>query len=1153
MKKIIPIRPPTAFGAALLCALAAAAFGQSMAPYCCAPPYVTTVVPPNIMISLDNSGSMFDPAYSTATINITDTVRWYGYFKPESLYNPTPQGFQSSLTGVWPGKILNWACMSRADVAKKVLTGGKGNVNGSVASLLSEGRSSWTRTYRRDASNYNTLSITHSANATYVTVTRTGANPPINSTLSNEKVKVDIPEPEYRGVLDQIGDKDDDRHWDDEAPIFGLWHYNESEGGHVRDYIGDPDIIDMRNHINDIVCDTWTPLAENYFELLHYFSQNTQRHYYNSDYTPNAGGLHDPWYDKRIQEMVPCRRSFVLMITDGESTMDQNIPNSDAGMPNCTNLQNYWDGVNPTLPDQGTDWLDDITLYGHVNDMRPDAGWGNRSLSDNQEITCFIVYAFGTIGSNLLRSAAMTGGFEDKNGNNLPDLRIEWDENNDSIPDNYYEAKNGYEMEEAIMRAIMEMLARISSGSGAAVITQGGDAGGITAQGQFYPRRYFGTEVLDWTGNLYTLWLDSLGLMREDSDSNDVLNNFNDLVIKKMFFNGTGVSDSLFRDVLGNGESLQFHSVVPIENIKTVWDGGKLLWNTAPATRTIQTFTDINKNNRVDAGEIRLFNSAHAAILQPYLGVATAAAADTIIRYVRGEDFLNLRTRTAATKVWKLGDIISSTPVAIGAPMERYDYIYGDMTYFQYWNTYETRRPILYVGANDGLLHAFNAGRFNSLTGELEGLGRTLGEELWAYIPYNLLPHLRWLKSTEYCHVYYVDMKTYISDARIFTPDNLHINGWGTVLIGAMRLGGGQIITPVDTCKSSYFMIDITDPLSPTPLWEFHDDSLNFTACYSAIMKVGTSWFLALTSGPMTCGGECTRSAKVYILDLTTGALLRKFTLDANSFITNIFGLDWNQDYIVEFLYFGTVQKNLALPGGYGGKIYRINTLGDTDPDNWTCTLLMDMQRPVTGEGSVTRDINGNRWVFFGTGRFFSDVDEGDLTQQMYVGFRDDTLPIINPMNLYNVTGINVDTTEVVHLTNGTHITFDSLVNAVANRYGWYRWLDIADGERSLTTTLIYGGAVFFTSFAPQGDICSYGGQGFLYALYYRTGTAYKDTIVGKDGENNRYVISMGGGMPSEPAIYLNKIILQRAGEIDKYDYQAPEMPRTGLILWKGR
>ena len=109
-------------------------------PYCCAPPFVTEVVAPNILLSLDNSGSMYDRAYDPLTTTMSDTTSYYGYFKPESSYEWNSNRFVSSPTGPYPGHILNWACMSRADIAKKVLTGGKANVLGTRARLVSEGR-----------------------------------------------------------------------------------------------------------------------------------------------------------------------------------------------------------------------------------------------------------------------------------------------------------------------------------------------------------------------------------------------------------------------------------------------------------------------------------------------------------------------------------------------------------------------------------------------------------------------------------------------------------------------------------------------------------------------------------------------------------------------------------------------------------------------------------------------------------------------------------------------------------------------------------------------------------------------------------------------------------------------------------------------------
>lgn len=1128
-------------------------------PYCCAPPFVTEVVVPNILLSLDNSGSMYDQAYAANVTTMADTTRYYGYFKPDSNYQWNVNRFVSDPAGPFPGRILNWACMSRADVAKKVLTAGKGNVLGAVARLVSEGRSVWTKTYRRDAANFNTITVSHSGNdATVITITATGVNPPIATTINNRPVEVDIPEPEYRGVLDQIGDKDDNRHWDEDAPLFGLWHYNFDRGGYIRDYIGDPDIIDMRNHINDMKCDNWTPLAENYFEILHFFSQALP-YYYNADYTRNPRALHDPYYDKNLRDMVPCRKSFVIMITDGESTMDQEIPDADLSMPNCTNLRNYWDGINPLLPSNGTDYLDDICLYGHVNDMRPDvgSGWGARELDDDQSVECFVIYAFGTIGSGLLMDAAKCGGFTDKNGDNLPGPdSTEFDKDGNGIPDNYYQAASGAEIEQAILSILVDIQAKISSGSGVSMLSVGTKAGGSTVQGQFYPRKIFNTgEILNWIGTCQSLWLDPFGNLREDNQRDAILDLQNDYVITEEW-SGSNVMITRYQDIFGNGDSLVQVDYVPIEELVPIWDGGNWLWTNHNPPNNREIFTFIN-------GVKTDFNVANGALLRPRLGVGLSqATADTIIQYVRGVDFINAnkRSRTVSGMVWKLGDIINSGATLISQPIERYDFIYGDMSYASYFDHYRDRRQVVYVGANDGLIHAFNAGIAIRSSGDairplqLNPAGYDLGEELWAFAPSNLLPHFKWLMDPEYCHVYYVDLKPYITDVRIFPDDPVHIDGWGTLLIGGMRLGGAAIPNDLATCRSAYFAIDITDPLNPRPMWEFTDPALQYTVCYSTVVKVRDRWFLVFGSGPITCGGDCAQNGRIYVLDLRTGALLKTFVLpDAQSFIADIFACDWGIDYNVDRIYFGECHY-VGLPvREWQGKIYRILTHDEIDPNLWTMDMIMDMEQPVTAEGSVATDEYNNLWVYFGTGRLYSDIDESNPTRHLYVGFRDDTTHTTDYTQLYNVTNISVDTNGLVQPGD---LPFDSLLTLVDNRLGWYRRYD-QDGERNLTSSLVLGGAVLFTTFVPSADICSYGGFGNLYALYYRTGTAYTQAFLGDTLGNNRIKLSLGSGYPSEPSLYVSadqtKVFIQVGGGIVSPETGIPGLPRAGVILWKGR
>ena len=89
-----------------------------------------------------------------------------------------------------------------------------------------------------------------------------------------------------------------------------------------------------------------------------------------------------------------------------------------------------------------------------------------------------------------------------------------------------------------------------------------------------------------------------------------------------------------------------------------------------------------------------------------------------MITYVRGSDAgfvstTDLRNRTADSKVWKLGDIIHSTPTPVGRPVDNYDLIYSDDTYADFYLLHKNRETVVYTGANDGMLHAFLAGVFN--------------------------------------------------------------------------------------------------------------------------------------------------------------------------------------------------------------------------------------------------------------------------------------------------------------------------------------------------------------------------------------------------------------------------------------------------------
>jgi type IV pilus assembly protein PilY1 len=1164
---------------------------QIMETYCCAPPYVMATAKPNILFVMDVTGSMTARAAHSYNNGFYDQAqKYYGYFVDSVDYwyrNNVfyPDGHQpGGSSGPFPGNIMNWAVMSRIDVLRKVISGGKGGpasqfpknqLNAEGTGWASYGWADSCRICVQVGSNVYTYTF-NKGNLTRIDISRRTGNPynlPDTVTLSaliptgnGWRCNIDIPDASYmgQGVIRQIADKNLDTDFDDDAPRIGLFFFSTSTFDIAREFWESDGSAAASaeafiDDINNTPAGGATPVGKAVFESVCYLAW--VRDYYNG-YQRSTSAQKDP-YNNPNGDTVWCRKSFVIMMGDGLSNSDSPYVTSYSQLPagpfprplydyDADGNRGDWCSASPHHP------ADDYAYYGHITDIRPD-------IEDEQKIEFYSIYCFGPEeGKDLFKEIAKDGGFVDKNSDNIPQLD-EYDEDGDSIPDHYYDAVDGHQLEAAILEIIEQIMANVSSSSGVSVVTTGSKSAGVTVQSQFYPKRYFLTgEKVDWIGTCQSLWLDPFGLLREDTDSDAHLNLLQDQVIT-MGWDGTNVVVFRYNDVLGNGDSLELVDSCQVEELRSVWDAGCSLHVRSATDRLIRAFVDLDGDRTVDLPtEYIDFTETFASTYTPYLGVPTDSTAEVVINYVRGTDYPGLRPRIAGGNVWKLSDIINSGAVSIQGAIERYDFVYGDQSYIQYYDMCENRRQAVYVGANDGMLHCFNGGFPTELTGNAyipmmldPGAPYTLGQEMWAHIPHNTLPHLKWLKELSYCHVYYCDLKVYATDAQIFANDAQHPNGWGTILVGGMRLGGMPIVNGVDTCRSSYYALDVTDPVNPVPLWEFTSDYLGLTVCYSCVIKVDSSWFLVFGSGPETCSGETVENARVYVLDLATGDSVYSWVVpDAGSFVTNIFGADWGMDYTVDRIYFGTCERDNSLPGDWGGKVYRIETHDDTDPSTWTMSMVFDMERPVTAEGSISTDDYNHLWVYFGSGRFFSELDEIDFTVQRYIGIREDTTRATTVAGLLDVTDVEVDTLDVVHTPWGT-TTFDALVDTVNEIGGWYRDLE-GQGERTLTTSLVFGGAVLFTSFLPSGGVCSYGGAGNLYALYYRTGTAFTSAFLKSDTSVYHPIsVDLGQGMPSEPALYVSadqtKVFIQAGGGIVSPETGIPGLPRSGVIIWKGR
>ncbi len=1131
---------------------------------CAVPPFLSETVTPNVLVIMDNSGSMNWPAYvdpSSSNPAVYDYGsydpgrRYYGYADPDSYYQYTGNRFEviHNWTGTadpankrFSGNFLNWLMSRRIDIERQVLIGGK------CESRQFSGRKTlvWedpvqNRYYYKywwcdDGCKWRFKN--HYDQYLYA-YKRSYCSSGSYSYKWKVRKKIEGPEnPE--GFIHETYDR----------CRYGIEHFNSSEGGYIAVWIGSP-LNTIVTDIENIGCDTWTPLAESFYEATRYF-QAIRGYYTNANYA-----AHDPILNW-------CQNNFVVLITDGESTQDRNIPSwlrdydgdgDDPIPPGCNPNVYPWN-------EGGSDYLDDVALWAHTNDLRSD-------FQDDQMITLYTVYAFGqsqdAIG--ILKRAAINGSFDDKNDNGIPDLTEEWDEDGDGEPDGYYGAANGWQLKNALVAIFMDIMRKTSAAAAVSVVSTSDKGEGNVFQAYFAPEKTVAGSKLNWIGELHALWVDQLGNLREDTDSNAHLNLDVDRILHIYFDteeNATVVER--WDDNDGDCEEDALHDVVGLDEVSSVWRAGTGLWKRDPNKRKIKVVVPKEGESGFELIDFKA-DAANLDRIMPHLCYgSTAADAESLINYIRGIDYLEnqlWRKRTADEKVWKLADIVNSSPTYVGAPADRYDLIYNDATYRDFYQKYRDRRGVVYAGANDGMLHAFNAGRYIDLgapldRGYLDKMKKNLGQELWAIIPFDLLPHLQWLAHHEYCHVYYVDLKPKAFDARIFRDDEKHPNGWGTVLVCGMRFGGTEYTIPgFNTYRSAYFALDVTDPDHVEFMWEKTADDFGFTTSYPAVAKVGDKWFLVIGSGPTSLGGSSSQQSVLYVMNVADpDNEYRNFYGSDNAHFADAMPIDVDLDGSVDVIYIG---ESYWFGSAWRGRVYKINTYESDDLSDWTMSDFMDVPGPITTAGAATMDDQGNLWIYMGTGRYYSDIDEGDLSDQYFFGVKDPdwaSPTMVDFDDLVDITDLEVqqtDTGTYVYNYGSEPVSYESLLVDLSAASGWK--MTLTDGERVINRPLVIGGVVFFTTFTPNDDICSFGGSSRLYGVDFRTGVPGETSILGMDDEGWLFeFVELGEGVPSAPAAHIGitdeaMIAVQLSTGAIAQQTAAVGSPKSKGLFWRGK
>ncbi len=902
-----------------------------------------------------------------------------------------------------------------------------------------------------------------------------------------------------------------------------------------------------------------------------------------------------------------------------------------------------------------------------------------------------------------------------------PNDPSEWDRDGDGVPDNYVLATNPKKMINALSKAFYEVNKQMSSGTSASVVSNTRSGEGAIYQSVFYPQRLFqdGADdyILDWAGQVHGLFIDAHGNMREDTTNPGFLDLASDLFIR---FNGTTVEK--YADVGADGQfGADEISAGPtytggLDSINYLWSSTDWLNDDSAFTVAQRSYTDTTSSKRhiftfidsdgdmvadgsLDASgsEVLSFTAGttgNRSDIAPYLhayepfaytaaspppGIAASDfstyldhQADRVINWVRGEDqgalsfgssvIPPMRSRYyvegGTGKTWRLGDIINSTPTVVGRPAENFDLLYYDRSYSDFYSEYKNRRNVVYFGANDGMLHAFNAGFYDpiqkaylthpqvwdsSTSSYIDDTANPkvkfdLGAEMWAYVPHNLLPHLYWLTDLDYGHVYYNDLKPKIFDANIFPNDATHPGGWGTVLVAGMRFGGGKIKADLNkngidddtgnVMTSAYSIFDITDPeVAPKLLGEITVPGLGFTTNYPMVVAMRdvhlggstNDWYLLFGSGPANAAGEPDATAlaeaasaqkgKVFLLNLNSlasvpsgsvcfedssgncsspAAPIVTFSSDADGFISDAIGVDWDIDFMTDTVYFGTVSGNET--AGWGGKLRRIDMQDNPSisTTNWDFdNVFLDLSagsvsgsspaittgQLITAAASAGLDKAGNRWVFFGTGRYLTKQDAYNSDKHSFYGLKETrdssgTLVTLNRANdLFDSTNIKVYETGSVVKNLSATTNYSLLQSSVDALEGWFMDFTTAK-ERNIGQATLLGKILTFTTYIPSDVPCEVGGESWVYALDYETGTAYKGPVIGIDATDTSDGTSsgkkkvlkkqlIGQGLATSPGLHTGReagakaFIQSSTGAIQTFEEATPGRTKSGMSSWQ--
>ena len=470
--------------------------------------------------------------------------------------------------------------------------------------------------------------------------------------------------------------------------------------------------------------------------------------------------------------------------------------------------------------------------------------------------------------------------------------------------------------------------------------------------------------------------------------------------------------------------------------------------------------------------------------LQSPAGAGNGAQVLAYLRGDRSQESTSLRRRLQV-----LGPIIHSEPVLVREP----DRSYADAGYASFRSSTTGRTRMLYVGANDGMMHAFDA---------------STGAEKWAYVPKAVFPRLPGLASPN--GLFEATVDGYLTEGDVdfgFTGGTRGTADWRTLLVGGLGRGG-----------KGFYALDITSPevtesspLTAKVLWEFSGDAdLGLAFSRPIIVKhevvttdnrgnetrSGQGWVVLVSSGYNNTSGD--GRGYLYVLNAKTGALIKKLSTGVGS-ASDPSGLGQLGAWVHNADVNNSVQW--VYGGDLKGNLWRFD-LSAANPDAWSTSKLAVLTdatgnaQPITAAPELTRVKAGNDFrnlVVVGTGRYLGEKDVPGTTVSAADAAQVQTFYVIEDrIDRGGSTVVRADLTPrtLAAETDGTRTLSDAAdINWSAKR-GWRVDLNIS-GERATTDPAIAHTTVAFTTNVPSAsDPCVPGGTSYLFQFDLATGMA---------------------------------------------------------------